>query len=585
MAMASHGCYLLMGTAQGALLFSQTGLSFWGGVDADSGDVIDHHHPLYGRSLAGNVLAIPGGRGSCTGSSVLLELILNGRAPAALLLCEADEILVLGALVAWRLFQRRLPIALLDEETFNRLAACRHVRLDDDILYGFGADDDQTLAVALAQPSLTAESALTAEDRAMLAGDRGVAPRQAMRIVVDMARLQQADKLVSVSQAHIDGCIYTGRASLDFAKLWVAWGARVRVPTTLNAVSVDCRRWRAQGVPAAEGEPAEQLAQAYLQLGAAGSFTCAPYLLPGAPQAGEHIAWSESNAVAFANSVLAARTQKYPDFLDLCIAITGRAPCSGPHLSAARQARARVDVILPDGADDAVYPLLGHLIGELSPRHIPAICGLERSGMDRDDLKAFSAAFATTSAAPMFHIVGITPEAATLEAASGGETLPRLRQLDAAALLAGWRSLNTAQRSEVQLVALGNPHLSLTEFARLAKLCRGRRKHPQVDVVLTSGRDIWRQAREAGYVAQLEAFGARCINDTCWCMLRQPVIAPRVITLMTNSGKYAHYAPGLVGRAVRFASLADCVVAACEGRASLTPPPWLMSDVEPQEAR
>jgi len=571
----AQGRFLITGSASAEVLFSPIGLSFWGGVDAASGEIIDHHHPLHGQSLVGKALAIPSGRGSCTGSSVLLELILNGHGPAALLLSEADEILALGVLVARQLFQRDLPVVTLDQDSFQRLASCQRVSINSDGLRGFGHDGQCRLVVPLTRPD-AGLFVLSDDDRAMLAGDQGVAVQQAMEIVVYMAQLQQAVGLVSISQVHIDGCIYTGSACLAFARQWLAWGARVRVPTTLNAVSVDCRRWREQGIAAAEGEPASQLAEAYLQLGAAGSFTCAPYLLADAPRAGEHVAWSESNAVAFANSVLAARTQKYPDFLDLCIALTGRAPLGGPHLTSSRYASVQIDVVLPAGADDIFYPLLGHLVGNLSPNHIPVVCGLEQGRMDRDDLKAFSAAFATTSAAPMFHIVGVTPEAPVLADALGNRQPVRQFQLTENDLLQGWHELNTAADIEVQLVALGNPHLSLEEFARLAQLCRDGQRHPAVALVLTSGREIYRQACEAGYVATLEAFGARCINDTCWCMLRQPIAPAPGAALITNSGKYAHYAPGLVGCRVHFASLADCIAAARQGYVGLQPPRWLM---------
>src|SRR5690606_9047296 len=174
-----------------------------------------------------------------------------------------------------------------------------------------------------------------------------------------------------------------------FARRLVEWGARVRVPTTLNAISVDRRRWRAQGVDAAFGVPAAALADAYLAMGARPSFTCAPYLLDSAPAFGEQIGWAESNAVVYANSVIGARTMKYPDFLDICIALTGRAPRAGCHLDSGRRAALALDVELPEGADDAFWPLLGYACGARSGDAIPLIVGLERSAPAPDDLKAF----------------------------------------------------------------------------------------------------------------------------------------------------------------------------------------------------
>jgi cis-L-3-hydroxyproline dehydratase len=264
---------------------------------------------------------------------------------------------------------------------------------------------------------------------------------------------------------------------------------------------------------------------------------------------------------------------KYRDFLDICIALTGRAPMAGCHTDARRAATVRVEVPQFGPVDDALFPLLGHHIGGLVSSEVPLIVGLEKYDPTRDDLKAFSAAFATTSSAPIFHMAGVTPEAAS--ACWGG--LPARRVLITRAdLLKSWNELNSADGIEVDLVCLGSPHASLSELTRLAELCRGRTRNPNVTIIVTCGRAIHDQARDAGLVEELEAFGVRFLTDTCWCMLEEPVIPPGARTLMTNSGKYAHYAPGLVGRLTRFAGLADCVDAACCGRAKRLAPTWLV---------
>ncbi|WP_411387416.1 aconitase X [Pseudomonas sp. MPB03] len=571
------GRSLVEGAAQGALLFAEVGLSFWGGVDPASGEVIDRHHPLSGERLAGRVLAIPSGRGSCTGSSVLMELISNGHAPAALVLAEADEILTLGVLVAQVIFQRSLPVLCVGHEAFNGLRGQGFVRLEGDVLTltGRRPNDGWQGSQAPSASPIFSTLDLSEQDRALLDGTHGKAAQVAMHIVLRMAEIQGATQLLDVTQAHIDGCIYTGPASLRFAEQLVQWGAKVRVPTTLNAISVDQRRWRELGVDPALGEPASALGDAYMAMGAQLSFTCAPYLLETAPKAGEQIVWAESNAVVYANSVLGARTQKYPDFLDICIALCGRAPLTGCHLDDERKARLIVDVPTLGQVDDSFYPLLGYHIGSLAGRRIPLIRGLEHAAPSLDDLKAFGAAFATTSAAPLFHIAGVTPEA--LDPADVLEkdvTLPQ-ESVDAASLLASWRELNSARDNWVDVVSLGNPHFSLSEFAALATLCAGRIKHPYVVLAITCGRAVLEQARKAGYLTAIEAFGAVLVTDTCWCMLGEPVIPPHATTLMTNSGKYAHYAPGLVGRGVHFAALADCVEAACTAATHGQPPTWL----------
>jgi predicted aconitase len=262
---------------------------------------------------------------------------------------------------------------------------------------------------------------------------------------------------------------------------------------------------------------------------------------------------------------------KYPDYLDICIALTGRAPLAGCHTDEGRRATLAIDVELPPGAepDDALWPLLGYCVGLVSASDIPLVRGLERASGGSDALKAFGAAFATTSAAPMFHIAGHTPEAAE-------QSPHRAIRLSRDDLGRGWRELDAAASEDIDLVSLGNPHFSLTECARLAALVRGRAKSLSVEVIVTLGRDVHEAAARAGYVADAEAFGVRFVTDTCWCFVGEPLIPPAARTLMTNSGKYAHYGPGLVGRGLRFGSLAACVEAACTGRAAQRLPEWLV---------
>ena len=444
---------ILAGTAEGPVIATDVALSFWGGVDPATAGVIDVHHPLHGASIAGGILLMPSSRGSCTGSGVLLDLALNGRAPAALIFSEAEDVLTLGALVAAEMFARPLPVLRVAPDAFAALSRATAAEITGTAILAEG------LVIPIA-PAAGDALELTADDRAMLAGRDGAAVSQAMRIICAMAAQQGAERLVDVTRGHVDGCIYASPANLTFAERMAAMGARVRVPTTMNAISVDRENWRAQGVPPSFGDPAARLADAYVRMGCRPTFTCSPYLLDGAPVAGEVIAWAESNAVVFANSVLGARTAKHPDFLDLCIALTGRAPLAGVYLDAERKAGRVIDVELPAGVDDAFWPLVGYLAGQKAPDRIPLLRGLAPAHPTRDDLKALCAAFGTTSAAPMLHVEGVTPEAAGAAAADADAA--RLTRAD---MVAGWESLNDGPE-DVELVAIGSPHASLAE-------CRG----------------------------------------------------------------------------------------------------------------
>ena len=574
---------VIEGSAAGEMLVSNTGLSFWGGVNPENGEIIDQHHPLKGQSINGKVLAIPSGRGSSSGSGVVLELLKNDVAPAAIIFMETEDIITLGVLVSDVMFDRSIPICRIDKKDFKQLESGSSVKIQNGILC---TTDNAQTQPQNANSNTTkndkdittddAESglALSASDKKLLNGEHGKAAELAMQIVVRMANIQGATELVDVSQAHIDACVYNGPSSLQFAQKLASLGGKVRVPTTLNSLSVDTRRWKNQGVNESFGTPASQLGEAYRTIGAQPTYTCAPYLLGTAPEFGQQIVWAESNAVTYANSVIGARTQKYPDFLDACIALTARAPAIGAHLDSGRLPSLKIQIngIDKKRIDDAFWPLLGYHVGAIAKNDIPIVFGLEDFTVTSDNHKAFSAAFATTSSVPMYHINAITPEA-NAAANTLSKTINTI-QVGHKDLMESWEELNSANAETVDMVCLGNPHFSATEIEALAKLCKGRSKHPDVTVIVTLGRDVFEQSVDSKTVDLLESFGVQFINDTCWCMIEEPIIPTDASILMTNSGKYAHYGPGLVNRPLHFGSLAQCVDAACCGKRLLSTPEW-----------
>lgn len=551
------------GDASGPILTCKEGLSFWGGVDPDTGRIVDVHHPDHGETVSGKIVLMPTSRGSCSGSGVLLQLSLNGLAPAALIFCETEEVLTLGALVSDRAFGRPLTVLQLPKDLYEKLASETSARVTGTCLT---AGD---LRIDLARAS-SDDLALSEADLALLAGTSGPAAQLAMEVLCLMATADGADRLTDITRGHIDGCILAHDANLIFAEKMADLGAQVSVPTTINAISVDRENWQRQGVPADFGSRASRLADAYVRMGARPTFTCAPYLLPDAPAMGERIGWSESNAVLYANSVLGARTPKHPDYLDLFIAMTGRAPATGVYSDAGRRARRILALEAPDAVDDeSFWPLAGWLAGLRSPDHVPLLKGLEYLAPGPDDLKALCAAFATTSGAPMLHIAGHTPEA-DLPPAPDAETT-RITRGD---IQTAWKNLNRGP-ARIDLVAIGSPHASLNEVRRLVQLFDGRRCAADTRMIVTIGRDVLQAARGEALLAPLEAAGVRLIPDLCWCSITEPVFPPGTTGLMTNSGKYAHYAHGLSGLHARLGGLAACVEAAVTGNAPQEPPDWL----------
>lgn len=559
-----HGIIVAPGDAAGPVVILGEPLSFWGGIDPATGTVIDVHHPAHGVSLAGAIVLMPTSRGSCSGSGVLLELTLSGKNPAALVFSSPEDTLTLGAIVASEMFGRPVPVIRLTDEAFAALSCAKEATITPD---GIAADSGR-IRIPLATAAHE-ELELTPADRRMLDGGDGIAAQQAMRILVAMASQQGARSLIDVTRAHVDGCIYAGPANLVFAETMEELDARVRIPTTMNAISVDHANWRRQGVAPEFGEPAARLADAYVRMGCRASFTCAPYTLSDPPDFGEPIGWSESNAVIFANSVLGARTAKHPDFLDFCIAVTGRAPLAGAFLDEGRRARRAVRVELPVGADSAAWPLIGYLVGLASPDRIPLIKGLAKTQPTRDDLKALCAAFGTTSAAAMLHIAGITPEADSLGGNPDDEVVITRQDL-----ITGWRKLNEGPAG-VDLVAIGSPHASLDECRAFAARLDGRPVAATLSVIITAGRDVIAAAQADGTMATLAQSGVALIPDLCWCSITRPVFPEQAKVVLTNSGKYAHYGPGLSGCVVRLGTLDDCIEAALTGAAPARLPAWL----------
>jgi len=267
---------------------------------------------------------------------------------------------------------------------------------------------------------------LNALDQDRLHGKLGKAMQFAMETIVTAAHIEQADTLIDISFAHIDACFYNGRAHLDFVNYMLEHDATLAVPTWTNNGLVSLNDLSVRDPLASrEMNEARQLMLAYVKLGCNPVWTCAPYQLPDRPELGAHIVGSESNAVSFYNSVIGARSNKYGDYLDVCAAIVGRVPLSKLHRDEERAAQVLFDLsnIAPSmRSNDLFYHLLGHAIGRKCGNRVPAILGLA-DDCSEDDLKAISAAASSSGSVPLFHAIGITPEAATLEIAFQGNRI------------------------------------------------------------------------------------------------------------------------------------------------------------------
>jgi predicted aconitase len=402
---------------------------------------------------------------------------------------------------------------------------------------------------------------LEPDDRAVLNGEHGEGAALAMRLVVKMAEVARAPRLRDITQAHIDSCLYHGQAGLDFAERLLAGGAAISVPATLNVSSLDLLHPELVRLDDDTRAQAKALMDAYVAMGCRPTWTCAPYQLPDRPAFGQHVAWAESNATVFANSVLGARTNRYGDFIDICAAITGRVPDSGLHTDDGRRATflLRLEGLSDELLDaELLYPVLGHLLGRLAGSEVAAIEGLPVHTTG-DRLKALGAAAASSGAVALFHAIAVTPEAPTWESVRAD----RAREI--AVRLADLRAARDELSrvpvgAEIGAVSVGTPHASEAELRRLAGLVRDER--PSVPFYVNTGRE---QLAGVGSVADdLADAGVTIVTDTCTYIT--PVMRSVTGPVMTDSGKWAWYAPSNLGFEVALGSLEECVRSAAAAR-------------------
>ncbi len=407
---------------------------------------------------------------------------------------------------------------------------------------------------------------LTDEEARLLDGGAGEALALAMRIVSKLAAATGAERLRPISSAHIDGCLYHGQAGLDFAERLAGLGATVVVETTLNVSSLDLLHPNLYRGDEASRRAAERLMRAYLAMGCQPTWTCAPYHLPRHPVFGEHIAWAESNAIVFANSVLGARTDRYGDFIDIAAALTGRVPDAGLHLSRNRRGEIVFDVagLNPDLLRaDVFFPVLGHLMGGEAGSQVPVLVGLPADTTE-DQLKALGAAAASSGGVALFHAVGVTPEAPTLEAAVGDRDGVARVVVTGDRLRAARDALSTVHGAgRLDAVSVGTPHFSVEEFRSLTNLLRAWPLDSGVDFYVSTSRQTLREVRERGWLDLCERAGVSVVVDTCTYIT--PILKPETRVVMTNSAKWAYYAPGNIGVDVVFGSLDECVRSAAAG--------------------
>ena len=381
----------------------------------------------------------------------------------------------------------------------------------------------------------------------MLAGEEGRATQKAMQILVALGKIYDAERLVKVSSVQVSGVSYKnlGDAGLEFLSE-LAKDGKARVKTTLNPAGMNLTDWKSQGIDRGFAEKQLQVIDAYGKLGVEITCTCTPYLAGNEPSFGQHIAWGESSAVAYANSVIGARTNREGGPSALAASLTGRTPLYGLHLRENRVPTIAVEVEaqlrLPED-----FSAMGYFVGRAVKDGIPYFRGIRRAGLE--DLKTLSAALASSGGVAMFHVEGLTPEFGLGTKNLEAVTFTRKELAETDSLL--------NDEGEPDFVSVGCPHCSLAELATLAKLLTGRQVRREFWVCCS--REVKLQGDAAGYSRLIEASGAKFALDTCMVVAPVEELGYRVVA--TNSAKACHYLRN-AGLKVRFMPLEECVAEA-----------------------
>jgi len=394
---------------------------------------------------------------------------------------------------------------------------------------------------------------LTKQEQAMLDGKEGHAFRKSMEILVALGNIYGAERLIKVGSVQVAGVSYhnLGDAGLEFLNE-LAKDGKVKVLTTLNPAGMDLENWRALGISEDFAAKQNQVIEAFERMGMLVSCTCTPYLIGNLPRYGEHIAWSESSAVTFANSVLGAKTNREGGPSALAAAFVGKTPCYGLHLDENRMPEVHVKVKV-DLTKLSDWGALGYAIGKKAENKIAYITGIKEA--DVDELKSFCASVVTYGAKPLFYMQGITPASETVNAPADHVTIEQSDIKNA------YDNIND-QVSDIDFVCVGCPHCSIKEIGEIADLIKSKKVAENTEFWVATSRSAKQLADKRGYSQVIEAAGGKFACDTCMA------VAPlkgRFKALATTSAKGCFYSRQNLMK-TKMGSLEECIDAAVTGK-------------------
>ncbi|MFW9973769.1 DUF521 domain-containing protein [Candidatus Bathyarchaeota archaeon] len=386
---------------------------------------------------------------------------------------------------------------------------------------------------------------LTQEEKEMLDGKHGRATQKSIEIITTLGEIYGAERLIPVSSVQIAGVSYhnLGEAGLEYLAE-MAEDGRTRVLTTLNPAGMDLSEWRKHGISEDFAINQQRVVEAFEKMGVITTCTCTPYLIGNLPHFGEHIAWAESSAVCFSNSVIGAFTNREGGPSALASALTGRTAEYGLHLQENRVAQVKyeIDVELKETDD---FGLLGQVIGERTGKEIPYITGIKHATME--ELKSFSASIATYGGVAIFHIEEITPNRTTIPEKTEVITRNDLNKARAAL---------DDEDAEIDFISVGCPHASIKEIASIAEMLDGKQVSDGKTVWITTAKPTKDLAIKMGFYDKIEKAGAFLVADACCA------VAPlegRFTGLMTDSAKACFYARGKNKFKTEIRTVEECI--------------------------
>jgi len=388
---------------------------------------------------------------------------------------------------------------------------------------------------------------LTKEEEKILDGEKGEVTERLFRLLVRLGDIYKADKMIPVGSVQVAGVSYKsiGDPGTEFLEDLASKKAKVQVLTYLNPAGMDLENWKEYGFPEQFAKNQLRIMNAFKSMGIVVTSTCTPYLAGNLPRFREHIAWSESSAVSFSNSVIGARTNREGGPSALAAAICGVTPNYGLHLWEKRQptVKVKVDLELNYNSD---FGALGWYVGKQVKNKIPYFTGIKDANTDQ--LKALGAAMAASGAVALYHVEELTPEADLIKK-EGLESI----SVGPVEIKETYEKLNTGK--EPDIVILGCPHASLREISALAKKVEGKKLRKPIWIC--TSRMVKEAAVRMGYEEIIKKAGGNIVADTC--MVVSPIEEMGYKTTGVNSGKAANYLPGFCKQEVCFANIDDLV--------------------------